>query len=271
MKPTQTRHRERRRRWSPVRAVRGVFAKIHPHPVFVLGNQKAGTTAIAAMLGQASGRSVSLDLRREIPVPSIPDVLRGTLAFEDFLNWHRVDFAREIVKEPGLTLLFDQLAKRFPQSQFVFIVRDPRDNIRSILNRLDLAGDLLSLSSTQRDSLTLTWESIVFGTGGYPSSENPVESLAHRWDHMARVFLDNRSRMTLVRYEDFIADKPGVLQRTLNAINFEARHDASELFDRQFQPRGNRAVAWDEFFGGANLARIEQICGESMRQLDYSF
>ncbi len=45
--------------------MRGALVKIHKAPVFILGNQKAGTSVISALLSQTTGCSVSIDLARE--------------------------------------------------------------------------------------------------------------------------------------------------------------------------------------------------------------
>lgn len=248
-------------------AAQGLFAKVHPNPLFVLGNQKSGTTAIAAMLAEAAGRSVSLDLRREIREPTIPLVLGGDLSIEDFVLRHRIDFAREIVKEPGLTLLYPQLAGYFPSSRFVFIVRNPADNIRSIMNRLDLAGDQQSVPTAQGAALSQTWRSIVFGDED-PATANPVACLSDRWSQMAEMYLANKDRIVLIRYEDFVADKQAVLEAAVTEVGWSVSGDATALFDKQFQSRGDRNVTLGEFFGD-NVDQINTRCSELARRFGY--
>ncbi|NEP45581.1 MAG: hypothetical protein F6K35_42755, partial [Okeania sp. SIO2H7] len=120
-------------------------AKINPQPILVLGNQKSGTSAIAALLAEMTDLSVTIDLRKEIPNPTYDKIIKGELTFSEFVQLNKLDFSRDIVKEPNLTLLDRELAEYFPNSDFVFVIRDPRDNIRSILNRLQLPGNLTKL------------------------------------------------------------------------------------------------------------------------------
>jgi MoaA/NifB/PqqE/SkfB family radical SAM enzyme len=47
----------------------------------------------------------------------------------------------------------------------------------------------------------------------------------------------------------------------------DTAHDLG--LDVQFQPAGDKGVRWDDFFGPANLAAIERICGSRMAELGY--
>jgi hypothetical protein len=113
-----------------------VVTRVNPRPIFVLGNQKSGTTAIAALFARLSGQTVTLDLFREVWWPTYQGIPSGDVSFDAFVARNRWGFSRDIVKEPNLTLFPDALAERFPEARTIFVVRDPRDNIRSLLNRL---------------------------------------------------------------------------------------------------------------------------------------
>src|SRR5205085_6773705 len=103
--------------------------------------QKSGTSAIAALLGAATG------LRAEIAVPGawepclIP-LLRHEVPISKFLRRNALAFSAPIVKEPCLTFIAPRLLDYFPAAQAVFIVREPFQNIRSMLDRLGIAGNL---------------------------------------------------------------------------------------------------------------------------------
>lgn len=244
-------------------------ATIHPAPVFVLGNQKCGTTVIAALLGARTGQAVSLDLRFEIAWPTAHRVYAGELPFDKFLRLHRLDFSRPIVKEPSLTLLFPQLAQRFPQSQFIFVVRDPRDNIRSILDRLDLPGNLPDLGRADRRRLSRGWDVIFAGRGLGLEGENYVDLLAARWNRMVDIYLEHRARFTLMRYEDFLRDKTAAIDGLVAAVGLQPVQDIADKTDMPYQRRGRSETDWTEFFGPGRLARINVLCGERMRQVGY--
>ncbi len=244
-------------------------ARPHPHPIFVLGNQKSGTTAIAALLARASGLSSTLDLQRENLKPGYHLVGQDELSLEKFVKKNKLAFSREIVKEPNLTFLFPKLIKKYPESKFVFIVRDPRDNIRSILDRQCFPGNLSELDAQRIDNLLPVWKQIHNGTWPNCKEGNYVEKLAFRWNLAANLFLEYRPKSILVLYEEFLDDKAGCIARLLNILGKTPVKDIADVVDVPFQPRGQRDVSWLEFFGRENLAIIERICGESMKELGY--
>lgn len=242
---------------------------IHSAPILILGNQKSGTSAIAALLAEMTGLSLSLDLRKEIDRPTYHLVKKGELPFSEFVKINKLDFSREIVKEPNLTLFYEELADYFPQSKFVFVIRDPRDNIRSILNRLKIPGNLSQLEPQYCREMTPAWDLIVDNSWLGLKGENYIEMLAERWNYTADVFLKNSDQLILTCYEEFQKHKIGEIDRLAKKLELDQVNDISDKVDIQFQPRGNRNVKWHEFFGNDNLARIECICGERMNVFNY--
>ncbi|MDJ0706022.1 MAG: sulfotransferase [Leptolyngbyaceae cyanobacterium MO_188.B28] len=234
-----------------------------------MGNQKSGTSAIAALLAKLTGLSATLDLKNEFPIPTYPQILQGQLPFSQFRQNYELDFSRNIVKEPNLTLLYPELAESFPESKFVFILRDPRDNIRSILNRLKIPGNLSQLSPEYCQKVTPAWKLIIDNRWLGLEGENYIEMLSARWNYMADVFLNNQEQMVLVRYEAFLKDKLGELTRLADKLGLNPVNDITHRLDVQFQRRGDRDVKWQDFFGNQNLAQIEHICAARMRRLGY--
>lgn len=164
-----------------------------------------------------------------------------------------------------ISIIFDY----FPRARFVFVLRDPRDNIRSILNRLKIPGNLPQLTDQYRESLPTAWELIVDMRWLGASGEHYIEWLAERWNLTTDVFLRYQDRMLLSTYEEFLQDKHGEIERLVQSLGLKPVKDIMSKIDVQFQPAGNRNVKWLDFFGSANLDRIEQICAERMRLLNY--
>jgi hypothetical protein len=243
--------------------------RVNPNPILVLGNQKSGTTAIAALLGELAKSSVTLDLTREIAEPTYPRLRKGELTLEQFIRRNKLDFSRRIVKEPHLTPFYAELKDRFPESPFVFVVRDPRDNLRSILNRLQLPGDRVRLTEQDLADVGAAWRLVLDNRWLDVGGDHYVEQLAGRWLLLAQVYLAHAKEMILVRYEDFLLDKIGTIQRLAGQVDLETRADISGSVERQFQPRGDHSVSWSEFFGQQNLVRIEQLCQPGMREFGY--
>lgn len=252
--------------------LRSRVARIHPHPIFVLGNQKSGTTAIAALLATASDSSVMLDIFHRFRQPLLKQLLTGQMSMSDLVRRKRICFSTKIIKEPNLTFFYDQLVECFPDAQYVFVVRDPRDNIRSILNRLQIPGNLKTLDARYVDSLPpdSAWRLILsgdlFGTAGHTY----IETLANRWESVAGLAYVARQSMTIIRYEDFDRDKKGAIERLAETLGLDVVRDVGDAVHVQYQPRGDRNVSWQDFFGTDNLRTIEQNCRDGMNRFHYT-
>ena len=254
-----------------VRAAWSPFARVNPHPVIVLGNQKAGTSAIAALLAEATRSSVTLDLRNEQAArPTFISCRLGRATFAELVRRNRLDFSRDIVKEPNLSLLYDELVGYFPRARVALVVRDPRDNIRSQLNWLRLPGNLADVDERDRRGLTTVQRSVLDAGWLGVRGENYTDALALRWNAIADVYVRHPDRVRLVRYEDFCRDKVGAVARLAAELGMAVERDISAGVDRQFQPRGDRNVFWPEFFGPENLAQITTRCAKRMQNLGYT-
>ena len=186
---------------------RDLLFPITKKPIIILGNQKSGTSVIAALLGKISRKSVTIDLINDVKNPKFHLVKQGHLAFDEFVNLNKADFSRQIIKEPNLTLFYDEMSSYFPGAKFVFVIRDPRDNIRSILNRLDLPGGHVGPNVNMLDSVPDAWKYVLEANWMGIEGDNFVESLANRWNYMADVYLNNKDDMALIKYEDFNKSK----------------------------------------------------------------
>ncbi|MGI8826262.1 MAG: sulfotransferase family protein [Chloroflexota bacterium] len=252
----------------PKRKVLSLVSRINPAPVVLLGNQKSGTTAIAVLLAKYTRLSVTNDM------PSIFEPVQtmlhsGELTMDEFVRRNRYDWSNDIVKEPSLTFLYPQVKAAFPRARFAMIVRDPRANIRSLLNRKKIPGNLTGLDLQGVSGMTTEWERILDNRWMGLSGDTYIESLAHRWNRAASVYLDNADRMILLRYEDFMADKAGAVAALARQLGLGGKRDVSSEVDVQYQMAGDRRIGWSEFFGADNLRRIETICAERMRELGY--
>ncbi len=251
------------------RAIQGLSAKANSTAIFVLGHQKSGTSAVAGLLSELTGRSVAIDFLNEDRRPTYHQVTTGEVPFERFVRRNRLDFSQEIIKEPNLTFLFPQLQERFPEASFVMVVRDPRTTAKSVLERLALPGDLADLPDERRRALRRGWGLVFDPSWLHLPAGTYVELLAARWNLCADVYLRNRSLFHLLRYEDFLAAKLDALKGLAGDLGLECTNDIRPRLDNPFQPAGDPQVSVDRFFGAENLARIERICAGHMQRLGY--
>ncbi|GAB5497393.1 MAG: hypothetical protein Phyf2KO_24730 [Phycisphaerales bacterium] len=242
-------------------------AEIQPR-VIVLGNHKSGTTAIAGLLAARAGLSTTIDLPRHRRREGYR-LARGEMTIAAFFERNRDLFESELVKIPAMTFAADDIAKFFPNSQIVFVVRDPRQNIRSILNRRGLTGTGQRLPLMYRIRQRLKGSPSMERAAWGGSGRGYVGVLAQRWNRAAELFKRIENRAILVRYEDFTADKLQLIDTLVDKLGLERCSDITDRLDHQFQPAGNRAVRAEEFFGNKNLAEIERVCSPMMQQFDY--
>lgn len=250
------------------------FSRVNPSLIIILGHQKTGTSAIAALLAEATNKSVTVDFfhRNYERLPFAQERLyKGDLIFSDFIMSNKLYFSKDIVKEPELTFFYKELLGFFPDAKFVFVVRDPRATIRSVLNRLDIPGNLECLGEEYLESIKSLkiWRFALSGKLPNVLGETYIDKLAHRWNLAAETYLNNCEHITIVKYERFNQNKKESIEQLAGSLGLAVEADISDNVDTQFQPRGNHIVTYADFFGN-NLERIESVCGEQMNKFGYA-
>ena len=235
----------------------------------VLGKERSGTTAIAALLAEHTGRSVTLD------VPPLwgrvaLGVAAGEVDFREFVRRNAHAFSREIIKDPSMTFFYETVREVFPRADYLMIVRDPRTNIRSVLNRVGVPGDAETLPSRPDPDLDPAWQLAFDGRALGLEGDTYIEVAAARWNQAADAYLEHSEEMTLLRYEDFVADKAAVIARLAREFGLQPAVDIAANVDRQYQAAGDSATDLHTFFGDRNLRRIETICAARMERLGYA-
>lgn len=268
------RHRLRgaRRRLSVAR--RDVLERFGPmptDPVVVLGNQKSGTTAVARLLSSATGATYSHDMfYRRGWFDAVADLHRGRLPIDDLVGRHRWEFGRDIVKDPDLSFHVAAIREALPGARLVFVVRDPRGNIRSILNRLRVAGtDTDAQAAEVLERHNAIWRSVVDPSPlGLPGGSF-VDVLAQRWTRAAEEYLAACQHVRLLRYEDFVRDKRGAIEELAGDVGLRVTHDVSGETDVQYQPAGDNSSGFADYFGAERLAAIERWTAGAAASLGY--
>lgn len=256
--------------WPAITTVyRGLTSRLDPATldlVLVLGNQKTGSTAIARLLAVWGNLNAVTDVHSlqasRVRLPNQP------AAVEEFLQRARYYFRHDLVKENALTPATDALLNVLPCARPVYVVRHPVHNVRSILDRLGLPGTPRSLRSL--DLSDGGWRPIVENRHFDGDADDHITSLAQRWAETTAIYRRHRDRLTLVRYEDFMADKEGCIRQLSDRLNVPQENDIRPLLDVPFQPRGqHRSVPPASFFSAEGLAIINRECADGMDALDY--
>ena len=245
--------------------------KINPTPIFILGNQKSGTSAIASLLGSLSGKITAVDLFLSGYYPSlITNWKNKKINTQDFINKNKVEFSSEIIKEPHLSIFYDELKIEYPNSKFVMIIRNPFDNIRSILDRLNVEGNQTILNKNDKKKFFHSWSLLLNNEWFGGSKDHYIEVLAERWNIISNIYLENTDNIILIKYEDFLLDKNKTIQMLAEKLNLKKVKEISHLLDNQFQPKGKRKdVDTKVFFGDKNYSKIYDICKGNMKKLEY--
>ncbi len=252
--------------------IREWLATTHQSPVFVLGNQKSGTTAIAALLAKATGHRATLDFFFRRDPWEVQRYHEGSLRLVDICARNKLEFSRKIIKDPDLTFFAPDLAAEFPNAKFLFIVRDPYQNIRSILNRWAIPGTLEQLPpETCREFETSgSWKIVFDGIAPATAGTNYVATLANRWCLAVDAYRQIKDQCCVIRYEDFCKTKEACIVKLAQQLGMEVRHDIRKDLDRAYQPKGaNSDQSPQQFFSEPNLQQITRRCWPTADEFNY--
>lgn len=239
--------------------------------VIVAGMPKSGTTAIASLLAEAAGVEVCSDPFHQLDSKGVSfrdELFSGALPLEDLWRQHRSVFGGTVIKDPNFPLFLKELRQLLPDAQFVFIVREPRDNIRSILSRLKIPGNPAE-GHLLLSNVNGTWGRVLNGTSPDMPGSDYLEKMAWRWRLSAERYLENQEQTRLIRYEDFRKDKKAQIESLAGELGFSGLNDISSIVDIQFQPKGERPSNLEDFFGKENLKRIDAIVGPVLKRFGY--
>ena len=237
-----------------------VFVKPNKDAVWIFGFQKSGTSAIAGLLAYMTDKSVTIDTKY-LWTPYSTAIRAGHLDLEKHVNRYSYPFSKDILKEPGATFYIDKIDSFFTLNKYIFITRNPFDNIRSILNRLNLPGnqDFIDLADVPP-----LWRA-KFSTG-----KDYVLDLARLWlEANDQEEYMNNERCILVKYEDFTKNKEDMIASLAKDLDLPVVRSIKKIQNHQFQPKGITNANLNTFFGEKNIAVIKEVCGKRMKELNY--
>lgn len=238
-----------------------LISKPNKDALWIFGFQKSGTTAIASLLAHMAGCTLSID-PKVLWSPYSKLIKNGELSIEKHAERFSYVFSKDIIKEPSTTFYIDKIESFFSLKKYVFIIRNPYSNIRSILNRLGLPGDCESIDIGE---VHPSWRNKFENNG-----EDYIQDLAQLWLKVnSQDYYQFNERCVLVKYEDFMKDKENFIHELCVKSGRPAKNSIQGIKNRQFQPKG---VDMDllEFFGQDNIQKIDAVCGKRMEELGYN-
>ncbi|GAB5564463.1 MAG: hypothetical protein Wins2KO_15260 [Winogradskyella sp.] len=188
--------------------------------VLIVGCERSGTTVISKLLSTASNSSFLNDPKDSwyiYPLVNIVGVRGFTLSLISRL-WRY-----DIVKVPGFATILNELRRvHFRRYKVIYVVRDPRDNIAAIKERLkkDLNGLYLNVHFLQKSGSSIT------------------ENILLRWLSYLRKAREYEKKypndIIFVKYEDFLKDKIGTVKLIAEFCNLKFKEELiEEIKDEQ--------------------------------------
>jgi hypothetical protein len=241
--------------------------------IIITGMQKSGTTAIAKLLGSSINQEACSDpfyrLFEKKGVDPRPDLYSGSISLKALWKKQQHFFTGSIIKDPDFVLMLPEVRALFPKAKIVFVIRDPRETIRSILNRLDLPGNPTN-TDLKLQNIPAAWRDYISGENPDIPGSNYIEILARRWVMTAEAYLQNQEHCIAIKYENFKTNKIASIHELANQLGYKDFHSIDQLIDIQYQPKGNTDMSWVDFFGQEQLATIHEITKPMLEQLDYT-
>jgi hypothetical protein len=238
------------------------FTSVNKDAIWIFGMPKSGTTAIAALLGHMGSKSITLDTKY-LWDPYLSKILSGKYDLNRHFKRYSYPFSKDIIKEPVATEFIDLLKNHYSLNKYVFIVRNPHDNIRSILNRMKIPGDLQDINLSD---VSPGWRRDL----GPNKGKDYISALANMWVRYNTQWNYVLSpKCSVIKYEDFQTDKVKAIENLCCSLDLPILNNIDHLIHKPFQPKGDSLVDLKLFFGDENHKLISDICLEGMSYYRY--
>lgn len=244
------------------RCVLNSLSTPHSHPIFVVGHPRSGTTAIAELLGRHTGLRTIAEVGWA--TRHIHDIFNNKLTLRTFLQMYSYEFSYPIIQTPGMTVILHRLKESFPNSRIVYIVRDPRDVICSVIS---LSNRTDSNDRAIHDPQFILFQNQWLGI----TTDNPIASLAHRWNYCLNEG-DRTPDVLFLRYEDFCSNKHDFITQLAQLLSLVGKADISGETEKQFRGVGKirGAARWKQMLSPSDVSTVESICKQGMQKHGYS-
>jgi hypothetical protein len=235
------------------------FVKARPDPIWIFGIQKAGTTVFAKTLAAATGQTSLMD------TPLLWNTWRPPLSATDLgriMRRNPITFSPQILKEPTATFYPGACLAQTTRKRHVLLLRQPANNIRSMLDRMGLNGQGKAPSGTL-PRIHPTYAAYRKELGlAYPLA------MAHRWAIAHENAVWDDPNIGIFTYEGFLADPDRTLKAAANHVGLAITSNFQSTLNQQHQPAGkNRQQLPEDFFKPEMLQKIQSITAPAYERL----
>ncbi len=227
--------------------------------ICVVGCERSGTSAISSLIAESNKLSFLDDPEYTwylYPLINVHPEIVSLKLIED-INRH------QIVKVPGFATILPYLRKNnYSDFKTIYVVRDPRDNIASLIERMRQSYTGLFVS--------VDWLGI--------KPHNPLEALAYRWKRYLDIAIEyhekNPDDILFVKYEDFLENKSEVIKMLSSFCGYQPDINIIEqLKDRQFRKSWSDTIAgakrYEKELSADQINLISSICAEYIKYFKY--
>ena len=221
----------------------------HPNPdaILLFGMDRSGLTVAFNLIASRAGLTFPDDFTSHLR--GWENVLKGNYDFFDYLKKNSYAFSKAIIRFEMDSESVKFARSFFKMEKYIITIRNPIDNIKSILLRLKIPGNLESLDVNSLN-FHREWMNM------FTKSENYIESLIVSWKELYdQPELINSHQSIIFKYEDFLKDRESYVTSKVIELGLKPVKSIDRLINIRYQPIGNQ-ISNLEFFGNKNLERI---------------
>ncbi len=255
-------------------------------PIFIIGAARSGTT----FLGDCLGRLPEVTYHHEPPATKAA----GRYVYEGLWSYRRSRWFFRMVyswlvrverdgdlrfseKTPTNIFLIPFLAKAFPDSQFVHIIRDGRDAASSHMHKPWLrAEDAWSGEREPGGYLHGPWPSFWVEPDRRDDflSTSDARRMAWAWRRYTEVGLRDgpalgAERYHELRYEDLVRRPIDEAERMLDFLDIRRRTSRDAFVSATMRADNSSVGTWRNTFFPSEMAEIDAEAGDLLRRLGY--
>lgn len=242
------------------RKLRNYVYRPNPDATLLFGLNKSGTTVTINLLAHIAGKTFYDDFTNKLG--DWEDVMTGKCSLNSYVHKHSYPFSKDFIRFPIEPQSMVKANSFFSLNKYIITIRKPADNIKSILSRLKIPGDLDELEVSEHNIHPMWMKMLT-------KKQNYIDSIIQCWleAYDQPQFIDSE-KSVLFKYEDFVTDKTGYIAQKVIELGYMQKKSIDHLIDVQYQPKGIRTSNL-KFFGKHNFEKIIAKTGSIASKYGY--